>query len=278
MFTSFRLSSFLAIICLTLLLTACPLASGTLWLYVSVDEANLNVCDAGMQAMFTVGRRTIETPRLQAGQDWQRRVGEFSVNDVIPVNVEAYCYRNGQEAGYIRADLQVRVDIAQGSVSIAGTSKDWCDTTKFGWIEAIEPVPCLNASYLEMPTPLIFVVDAEEAEANVCDAGLQTTVSVQGDSLTNPRLTSGERWVGSVGRLDRVDFYPYIVEAYCYSTGQETGYTKVSSTLLRSPRGAVTIYTLDPSTTHQQCISTTEAVDVETFDPSPCISFVAPKP
>jgi hypothetical protein len=231
-----------------------------------------------MQATFTVGRRTLSTPRLQAGQNWQQRTGNFNSSDIIPVSVEAYCYRNGQNAGYVRADLQVSVFIPSGSVGVWSPSKDWCDSTKHGWIEAIEPVPCLGASDQVTPAPIISVVDTEDISADVCDAGLRTTVSVREHSLTSPLLTTGERWIESFGKLERYEAYPVTIEAYCYREGQAPGYTKVSSVLTWGGAGVITIYILEPSTTNRSCISAREGfIEIEIAEPAPCVSYVPPK-
>ena len=115
--------------------------------------------------------QSIASPRLQSEQNWQQQVGAFSPFEVITVTVEAYCYRQEQEAGYVKAEIQMLAPRPKGSLSVFAPPQDWCAVTKHGWTEAIDPVPCISASNLVIPVPIIMVVDAENIDMNACTKG-----------------------------------------------------------------------------------------------------------
>lgn len=268
---------FFVLLFLCLFLTACPFSVPFYPLEVSVrvDEATSEVCNAGIQATFMVDGQSIASPRLQSEQHWQQQVGAFSPFEVITVTVEAYCYRQEQEAGYVKAEIQMLAPRPKGSLSVFAPPQDWCDVTKYGWTEAIDPVPCIRASNSTIPTPMVLVVDAENIDMDVCDIGLQATVFVGEDSLTSPLLTIGERWVESFGRFEPADAYPLIVEAYCYREEQQAGYTKFSNTYILQVLNPLVVYISEPisesSAANRNCILDTN----ESVNPAPCVGLVS---
>ena len=109
------------------------------------------MCDGGIQATVTTTENDlkVESPLVPFGETWTKDLGRYSLYERVPVVVEAYCYRSGQESGYVKASFELQIsEPAKVSVSppvIEEVERDlYCRAGPDTWLEAVEPVPCIS--------------------------------------------------------------------------------------------------------------------------------------
>ena len=122
------------------------------------DANNRVICDGGLQATITTPDYdfTVASPVVASGEGWSQEFGRFDPNEHVAVVIEAYCYREGQEPGYIKAagyeqiGAPTLMSVFPAYVNEAEQAIS-CATEPDIVLEAVKPFPCVSPLRASIP-------------------------------------------------------------------------------------------------------------------------------